>query len=300
MIFLKNTLVVILGPTGIGKTDFSIDIAKKLNCEIISADSRQIYKELKIGTAVPDASQLSEIKHHFIGTKFIHDYYSAGKNELEVIALLKKQFESKKYALLVGGSGMYIDAVCGGIDELPDIDNELRKNLCKKYDKDGIKSLRFELKRLDTEYYHKVDLNNSKRILKALEVCYQTGQTYSSFRKKKRKIRDFNILKIGLNCNREELYDRINLRAEKMLEAGLLEEVRSFIDFKKLNALNTVGYKEFFPYFDGEYSLEEAIRLLKRNTRRYAKRQITWYKRDEEINWFDINDKEKIIKFIEK
>lgn len=297
---MNKTLVVILGPTGTGKTDLSIEITRLLNTVIISSDSRQIYKELNIGTAVPSAEQLLAVKHFMIQNKSIFDYYSAGKYELEVLDILNNIFKEKNTAVLVGGSGMYIDAVCQGIDYLPDIIPELRKNLIKKHETEGIESLRFDLKKLDPEYYKIVDLQNGKRILKALEICLQTGKTYTSFRKNIAKKRNFNIIKIGIKREREELYRRINLRVDKMIETGLLEEALKFLPHKKLNSLNTVGYKELFPYFEKKYPLEEAIRLIKRNSRRYAKRQITWFKRDKKINWFYPKDKENIFKLLKK
>lgn len=297
---MKNTLIVISGPTGIGKTDLSINIAKMLNTVIVSADSRQIYKELKIGTAVPDDNQLTAVKHYMIQNKSIFDYYSAGRYELEVIDILKEEFKNRKTVLLVGGSGLYIDAVCKGIDVLPDIDQGIRKNLCKRYDTEGIESLRFDLKRLDPEHYEKVDLNNSKRILKALEICQQTGKTYTSFLKNNDKKRPFKILKIGLERNRAELYSRIDKRVDMMIESGLIEEALQFAKHSDLNSLNTVGYKELFPYFNDEYPLERAIELIKRNSRRYAKRQITWFKRDNDITYFNPEDEENIKNFINK
>ena len=295
---MKKNLIVILGPTGIGKTDLSINIAKMLETVIISSDSRQLYKELKIGTAVPTEEQLNAVKHYMIGNKSIFDYYSAGKYELEVLEILKTIFKTKDNALLVGGSGMYIDAICKGIDDLPDIKQDIRKDLCKRYDSEGIESLRFDLKRLDPEFYNIVDLRNSKRILKALEVCIQTGKTYSSFRTETKKARDFNIIKIGLNKDREELYQQIEKRVDIMFKDGLLDEAKGFLEHKDLNSLNTVGYKEIFPYFNNEYSLEEVIRLIKRNSRRYAKRQMTWFKKDEEINWFNPENEQEITEFI--
>lgn len=295
-----NTLIVIIGPTAIGKTDLSIYLAQKLDTEIISADSRQFYKELKIGTAVPDNAQLKAIKHHFIGNKTIHDYYNASSFEFEVIALLKELFLNKNRVIMTGGSGMYVDAVCKGIDDLPEIDMEIRNSLIKKFESEGIESLRFELKRLDPDYYALADLKNPKRLLKALEVSLQTGKPYSKFRTKTIKKRDFNILKIGLNLDRNQLYERIEKRVDKMIENGLIDEAKQFIEYKSLNALNTVGYKELFPYIEGEYTLERAIELIKRNTRRYAKRQLSWFNRDKEINWFKPDEKEKILDFILK
>ena len=297
---MNKTLIVILGATGTGKTDISIEIARQLDTAIISADSRQIYKELNIGTAVPTTEQLAAVKHFMIQNKSVYDYYSAGKYESEVLKILDNIFKEKDTALLVGGSGMYIDAVCKGIDELPDVVPELRENLIKKYETEGIESLRFDLRRLDPEYYEIVDLQNSKRILKALEICLQTGKTYTSFRKNIVKKRNFNIIKIGIERKREELYERINQRVDLMIKNGLVEEAKQFFPNENLNSLNTVGYKELFPYFNGDYPLEEAIRLIKRNSRRYAKRQITWFKRDKNINWINTDEslQNKILELI--
>ena len=289
-----KTLIVIAGPTGIGKTDLSIELARMLDTVIISSDSRQLYQELKIGTAAPTSKDLKKVKHYMVGNKSIYDYYSAGKYELEVLDILKDIFKDKDTVLLVGGSGMYIDAVCKGIDALPDADPEIRKQLTEKYEKEGIQSLRFDLKKLDPEQYKAVDLNNPKRILRAVEVCIQTGKTYTSFLTKPKKERDFNILKIGLERDRDELYVRINNRVDLMLEEGLIEEARQFHKDKHLNSLNTVGYKELFAFFDKEYGLEEAVRLIKRNSRRYAKRQMTWFKRDNDFRWFHPDDKQVI------
>jgi len=295
---LEKTLVVIIGPTGIGKTDLGVFLAQKLNTEIISADSRQFYKELKIGTAVPTEEELTAARHHFIGHLSIHDYYNASTFEFEVIDLLKEKFQLFEYMIMVGGSGMYIDAVCRGIDDLPEIDHEIRAQLEQKYQKEGIESLRFLLKKLDPEYYDFVDLRNPKRILKGLEICLMTGKTYTSFRTSIKKKRDFNILKIGLTMNREKLYQIIDRRVDKMVEKGLIEEAREFYQYRHLNSLNTVGYKELFAHFDGEYDLDKAIELIKRNSRRYAKRQLSWFNRDKEINWFEPNQKEEILEFI--
>ncbi len=294
----NKTLIVIVGPTGIGKTDLSIFLAQKLATEIISADSRQFFRELKIGTAVPDDEQLQEVKHHFIGNKSIQEYYNASSFEFEVIDLLKKLFKTKNQVIMVGGSGMYVDAVCKGIDDLPEIDMEIRKQLIKKLETEGIESLRFELKRLDPDYYAVADLKNPKRLLKALEITLQTGQPYSTFRTQSIKKRDFKILKIGLNIEREKLYERIEERVDKMIENGLVDEAQLFLPFKHLNSLNTVGYKELFPYMEGAYPLERAVELIKRNSRRYAKRQLSWFNRDKEINWFRPNEREKILEFI--
>ncbi len=267
-----NTLIVVLGPTGIGKTDLAIELAKKLDTEIISADSRQFYKELKIGTAPPSKLHLNEIKHHFIGNLSINNYYNASIFEISAIEVLKKLFKTKKTVILVGGSGMYIDAVCNGIDDLPEIDQEI--------------------------YYEIVDLKNHKRILKGLEICMMTGKTYTSYRKAIKKARDFNMIKIGLNMDRSQLYERIDKRVDSMIDSGLLEEAKEFYQYKNINALNTVGYKEIFDYLDGEYDLNKAIELIKRNSRRYAKRQLSWFMRDKEINWFEPSEYLQILNFI--
>lgn len=296
----KNSLIILLGPTGIGKTDLSISIAKHLGSEIISSDSRQIYNELRIGTAVPEPEQLSTVKHHFIGTESIHNYYNASMFEFAVIDLLNHMFKQHNTALMVGGSMMYIDAVCKGIDDLPTIDPEIRQKLMQKFENEGVESLRRDLKILDPEHYQTVDLKNPKRILKALEVTIQTGKPYSSFLTKSAKTREFNIIKIGLQRDRDELYERINLRVDKMVRDGLVEEAKQFHEFKHFNSLNTVGYKELFQHFDGEISLEKAIELIKRNSRHYAKRQISWFNRDKDITWFHPNQSDEIIGFIEK
>ncbi len=294
-----KTLVVLLGPTGIGKTDLSINLARAFNSVIVSSDSRQVYKELKIGTAVPTEEQLSAVKHHFIGNKSIHDYYNVSMYEVEVLELLEKLFEEHDTVFLVGGSGMYIDVVCQGIDDLPTVDQELRQEIYERFQTQGLDQLRSELKLLDPEFYNQVDLNNGKRILKALEVCYQTGKPYSSFRTGEKKERPFNIVKVGLERDREELYERINLRVDLMVEEGLLDEVRTVHQFKHLNSLNTVGYKELFAAFDGEYDIETGIDLIKRNSRRYAKRQMTWFKRDESTAWFHPEREQQIVGYLQ-
>jgi tRNA dimethylallyltransferase len=291
-------LFILLGPTAVGKTDVSIELAQYLHTDIISADSRQLYRELKIGTAVPTSEQLEMVKHYFIGNKSIREHYNAGMYELEVIELLSQLHQEQPNVLMVGGSGLYIDAVCKGIDDLPTVDLELRDDLVKRWKKFGIENVRFELKKLDPDYYGIVDLRNPQRILKALEVCLMTGKTYSSFRKNKIKNRDFEIIKIGLNRDRGELHERINKRVDQMIEAGLVEEARQFLSFKDLNGLNTVGYKELFPYFEGNNSLETAIELIKRNSRQYARRQISWFNRDGDVQWFHPEEREKIKNFI--
>lgn len=294
-----NTLIVIVGPTAVGKTDLCVTLAQKLNTEIISADSRQIYREMKIGTAMPDNDTLQKAKHHFIGTKSIHEHYTAGMFELDVLDLLQKRFNRKQTMIITGGSGLYINAVCYGIDALPRADPEIRKQLTEKYEKEGIESLRNQLKLLDPEAYKTIDLKNPKRILKALEITLTTGKPYTSFLTRKKKTRPFQMLKIGLKRERNELYEKINKRVDQMLEQGLIEEARRLYPHKHLNPLNTVGYKELFDYFDGNISLEEATRLIKRNTRRYAKRQLTWFARDNEIEWFHPEEKDTILHYIQ-
>lgn len=297
---MDKSLIVIVGPTGIGKTDMAIAIAKHYNTEIISADSRQIYKELKIGTAVPDDNQLQEVRHHFIGNRSIFDYYNASMFEIEVLDTLNKLYNTYDSVVMTGGSGMYIDAVCNGIDDIPTVDQEIRQNLIDRLNTEGIESLRKELKIIDPDYYARVDLKNPKRILKALEISVMTGKPYSSFLTQPRKKRDFDIIKIGLTMDRDMLYERINKRVDQMIESGLIEEARSFHPPKNINALNTVGYKELFDYFDGNISLEKAIELIKRNTRHYARKQITWFMRDKEISWFEPSEIGKMIDKIER
>jgi len=294
----KKNLIVIIGPTAVGKTAISIEIAKSLNTEIISADSRQFYKELKIGTAAPTKEELQTVKHHFIGTLAITDYYSAYKYQEEVKELLSTLFHHHKHIVLTGGSGLYIDAVCNGIDEIPDPDQGIRQDVISIFETQGIEALRQRLKLVDPEYYNKVDLANPKRLIRALEICMQTGQTYSSLRKKQNKHRDFNIIKIGLTREREELYERINERVDAMIVNGMMEEVEKMYPYKNLNALNSVGYKELFDYLDGTLSLDEAINKIKVNTRRYAKKQLTWFGKDKEIRWFHPEEKDKIIEYI--
>ncbi len=295
-------LIVILGPTGVGKTDLSIKIAQRYNSEIISSDSRQMYREMRIGTAAPLAEQLETVKHHFIGNLSIYDYYNASKFEFEVIELLGKLHHHNDTALLVGGSTLYIDAVCKGIDDLPEIDQSIRNQLIDLWNQEGTPALLALLENCDSEYYKIVDKNNPKRILKALEIYRMTGKPYSEFRTNVRRDRPFKIITVGLTREREELYSRINQRVDMMISDGLVDEARIFhaINEKKaLNSLNTVGYKELFGFFSGEYSQEEAIRLIKRNSRRYAKRQLTWFKRDEAIRWFNPTQKNEIFDFID-
>lgn len=296
----KKTLAIILGPTGIGKTDLTIEIAKQLHTEIISCDSRQFFKELHIGTAVPSPKQLASVKHHLIGNKSIYDYYNSYLFEQDALAVLHNLFKIHDIVLMTGGSGMYIDAICNGIDLIPDIDVTLRDCINKRYVDEGIDSLRAELKVIDPEYYKNVDLKNPKRLIRAIEVYHQTGHPYSFYRKSVNKDRNFNILKVGLSRNREELYDRIDARVDIMIEEGLVDEAKQFHKEKHLNALNTVGYKEIFEYLDCEIDIDRAVSLIKRNTRHYAKKQISWFNRDETISWFNPDEIENVLNFISK
>lgn len=296
----SRTLLVIVGPTAIGKTDLAIELALRLGTEIISCDSRQIFREMSIGTARPSEKQLAEVKHHFIATISIMDYYNASMFEFSVLDLLAELFKRHKIVVMTGGSGLYADAVCKGIDDLPTIEPEIRANLLKRISFEGIMSLRQELLKIDPDYCRTADIQNPKRVLKALEVFYMTGQPYSRFLTKKNKTRDFKIVKIGLNRNRKELYDIIDRRVDLMIQNGLIDEVRSLYHSRNLNALNTVGYKELFDHFDGKHSLEKAVELIKRNTRRFAKRQLSWFARDKEIVWFHPDQKQEIWDFIKK
>ncbi len=296
---MKNILIVLLGPTCVGKTDVSIELAQYFNCEIISADSRQFYLEMKTGTAVPTDLQLSAVRHHLIRFISVKDYYSASLFERDVLKLLGDLYAGRNIVLMSGGSGMYIDAVCNGIDDIPDVDPSVREQYSRKYREEGIESLRATLKLLDPDYYAKVDLRNHKRITRALEICGTTGRPYSSFLTKKKNERDFGIIKIGLERDRNELYERINQRVDKMIREGLEDEARSLFDLRNLNALNTVGYKEFFDFFEGKISREKTIELIKRNTRRFAKRQITWWSKDGEIRWFQADEVKEIIGYSE-
>jgi tRNA dimethylallyltransferase len=297
---MRNFLIVLLGPTGVGKTDISINLAGRLGCEIISADSRQFFREMSVGTAVPSDFQLSAVKHHFIRFLSVDNYYSSSLFERDVLDLLPRLFASSRYALMAGGSGMYIDAVCDGIDDIPDTDQSLREKYIAMYDNQGITCLGSALKLLDPVHYSKVDLKNHKRIIRALEICETTGKPYSSFLKKTKRIRDFGIIKIGLEREREELYTKINSRVDQMVSLGLEEEARNMLVYRHLNALNSVGYREFFDYFDGKASKDHTIELIKRNSRRYAKRQMTWWARDKEITWFHPRQYDEILQHIQK
>lgn len=291
----QKLLVVIAGPTAVGKTSFAIEIAKRLGTEIISCDSRQFYKELSIGTAKPSEDELSSVTHHFIGNLSIHDNYNISTYENDVLTKLDELFEKKDIVVMVGGSGLYIDAVCYGIDDFPNVDENLRSQLKLDLKEKGISHLISMLKELDPEYYDIVDKQNPNRIMRAIEVCLMTGKKYSEQRKSPLKNRPFKILKFALNRDRPELFERIGLRVDQMLNEGLINEVKSFETYKELNSLNTVGYKEIFKYLNAEFSLELAVEKIKTNTRRYAKRQLTWLKRDGQYEWIKTNDLEKVL-----
>lgn len=293
-------LVVIAGPTAVGKTRVAIDVAKYFRAEIISCDGRQFYRETEIGTAKPDAQELSEVKHHFINSHSIHDEYDAGTFADDVDRLLPDLFQNHDIVVMTGGSGLYIQAVCDGFDEMPEVKDGIREELKLELEAKGLEVMLEELKEKDANYYNQVDRNNPQRVLRALEVIRSTGKPYSTFRTgEKTKVNDFNVLKVALKMDTEKLYGRINLRMDMMIEQGLFEEAESLKADQHLNALQTVGYREIFPYFDGEYDKEEAVRLLKRNSRRYAKRQMTWFRRDQEFNWFAAEQLPDILKFIE-
>ncbi len=296
----KPVLIVIAGPTASGKTGLAIELAKHFHTEIISADSRQFYREIPIGTAAPTAGQMQEVPHHFVGNLSITDNYNVSMYEKEVLALLDKKFGSHTVMIMAGGSGLYINAVCHGIDELPDPDPVLRKELNTLLEKNGLPALQKLLKQLDPEYFEKVDQNNPKRLLRAIEVCRQTGTKYSDLRQNQVVQRNFNILRIGLELPREVLNQRINQRTELMLQAGWLEEAKAVFPYRHLNALNTVGFKELFAYFDGKWTLDKAIEKIKTNTRRYAKRQMTWFRKDTDMHWVAADDRKNIISIIEK
>ncbi|MDR2065626.1 MAG: tRNA (adenosine(37)-N6)-dimethylallyltransferase MiaA [Prevotellaceae bacterium] len=289
-------LVVLLGATCVGKTDLSIRLAQYMQCPIISSDSRQIYREMTTGTAVPEKEQINAVQHYFIQSRSIFDDYTAGKFESDAIELIDNLFKQHEQLLMVGGSGLYIDAVCKGIDAIPATENWLRQSIIERYKNEGIESLRFELKRLDKEIYNQIDIKNPQRVMRALEVCLTSGKPYSKLKRNFAKTRNFDILKIGLQISRNELYGKINSRIDKMFEQGLLDEARQLYRYRDVNALKTVGYKEIFEYVDGKISLDEAINLIKRNTRRYAKRQISWFARYNDIHWFHPDDFEEIIK----
>lgn len=295
---MRNFLIVLLGPTGVGKTDVSLDIAQYYKSDIISADSRQFYREMKIGTAVPAESQLNAVPHHFIRFLSVKEYYSSSLFEKDVLKLLPELFLKNNVQLMSGGSCMYIDAVCDGIDDIPDVDPSVREKYMRLYAEEGTEGLRVALKLLDPEHYARVDLKNHKRIIRALEICETSGRPYSSFLKKQKRERDFTIIKIGLERTRDDLYGRINRRVDSMVEEGLEDEARKLYELRALNALNSVGYKEFFDMISGKTAKDKAVELIRRNTRRYAKRQITWWKKDKEIKWFDPEKTDVIWEYI--
>ncbi len=284
-----KTLLVLLGPTGVGKTEWSLSIAEELKCPVISADSRQIYRGLSIGTAAPTCEQMRRVPHHFVGILSPSDYYSASEFEREVLSLLDKLHREHPVVIMSGGSMMYIDAVCDGIDEIPNIDEKLRSDLQELYMREGLDPIRGKLKILDPVFYNEVDLKNPKRVIHALEVCLMTGRPYSSFRTRRRKKRSFRIIKVGLTRDRAELYDRINRRVDRMVADGLVEEVKGFFPMRHLNALNTVGYKELFAHFEGECALEFAIDKIKQHSRNYARKQLSWFRRDKGIHWINLS-----------
>ena len=281
-----------------GKTALTIGLARRYGIPILNADSRQIYRELKIGTAAPTAEQLALAHHYFVGTKSIHDYYNASMYEQDVLECLEVQ--PSEINILSGGSMMYIDAVCNGIDDIPTVRDDIREEMKRRYQEEGLEALCEDLKRLDPEHYAIVDRQNHRRVIHALEICYQTGKTYTSFRTQTRKERPFRIVKIGVNRDRDELYSRINQRVDDMMSAGLLDEVESLKAWRDNNALNTVGYKELFDYLDGRWPLDEAVERIKGNTRRYARKQLTWFKRDQEMTWFHPDQTDEIVEFIEE
>lgn len=295
-----NTLVVITGPTAVGKTDLCLDIAESYGIPIINADSRQIYSDMHIGTASPTEEQLRRVKHYFVGNLHLGDYYNASMFEQDVLHVLEKEFDGRNdhIALMTGGSMMYIDAVCHGIDDIPTITDDVRQWMKLRLDSEGLERLCEELRLMDPEYYAIVDRHNTRRVVHALEICHQTGNTFTSYRVRERKHRPFAIVKIALNREREVLYERINRRVDSMMAAGLEDEARRLLPYRHENALNTVGYKELFAYFDGIWPLDEAVERIKGNTRRYARKQLTWFKHDPAVRWFDTDDNKEIMTYI--
>ncbi len=294
-----NYLIIITGPTGIGKTNLSVKLAQKFNTEIISADSRQIYKEMSIGTAVPSPKELKLVRHHFIQNISIHEYYNVSRYENEAISVIGELHKKNKFVILTGGTGLYINAICKGIDLMPDPDPEIRQKLNRTFEKNGIISLQKQLQILDPEYYKSVDLNNPARLIRALEICIQTNRTYSSFRKTKDKVRNFKTIKIALNMKRELLYERINKRVISMVNEGLIKEAKLLYSHRNLTALKTVGYQELFDAFDGKHSIEEGVKYIQNSSRRYARKQISWIRRDSEYQWFNPKQIEEITHYIE-
>jgi len=294
-----KTLISIVGPTAIGKTALAIQLAQHFGTEIISADSRQFFKEMAIGTAKPNAAELAAAKHHFINSHAVTQLFSTGDFEVESLKTLEEIFQKHDLAIMVGGSGLYVNALINGLDEMPEIDLSIREKLNKQFEEEGLAVIQNQLAQLDPEYFAKVDQQNPQRMIRGLEVFLSTGQKLSSMLSATKKERPFNIIKIGLNTDRAVLYDRINRRVDQMIADGLVNEVKSLIPFKKYNALNTVGYSELFDYLGGKLSLEDAISAIKQNTRRFAKRQLTWFRRDEEMNWFEPDQSSEVINFVE-
>ena len=296
---MKKTLIVIAGPTAVGKTALSIELAKAYACPVISADSRQFYKEMSIGTAKPSVKEMQGIKHYFIDNISIHDAYNIGQFEREAIELIESLFKEHENLVLVGGSGLYINAILNGVDEFEEIPQEIRGQLIKDYNEKGLSFLQEELKQRDEVYYNQVDLNNPQRIMRALEVCIHNNKPYSTFRKKEKKTRSFDTINILINCEREVLYQRINKRVDQMMEQGLLEEVKTLYPHKQLNALNTVGYKELFDFMNSKCTIEESVNMIKQNSRRYAKRQLTWFNHQGDFESFEPTDLEKLKAYLD-
>jgi len=294
----KKILVVILGPTAAGKTRVAIDLARELGTEIISADSRQFFREMEIGTAKPDKQELLSVKHHFINSLSVEDNYNVGRFEEDALKILDSIFRESNTAIMAGGSGLYINAVCNGFDEMPETDEAIRSGITEKYKQEGITYLQNTLRELDEEHYNKADLKNPHRLIRAIEVCLTTGKKYSELREGKKQKRNFIPVKIGLHTAREKLYDRINARVDEMMGSGLLEEVKSLLKYKNRNALQTVGYKELFGHLEGKISLEKAVDQIKQNTRNFAKRQMTWFRKDQEIKWFEAGEIESMLDYI--
>ncbi|WP_255806990.1 tRNA (adenosine(37)-N6)-dimethylallyltransferase MiaA [Belliella alkalica] len=298
MVDFNRYLIVIVGPTAVGKTELCINLAKIFNTEIISCDSRQFFRETKLGTAKPTAGELAQVKHHFIDSLSIQDSYDVKSFEKDALVLLEDLHQKHKLVIMTGGSGMYVDAICNGFDDIPDINSAIRFEIISDYEKYGLEFLQNEVEKYDPFYFQQVDRQNPQRLMRALEVIKGTGKTFSSFRVKRKTKRPFQIIKIGLELDREVLYNRIDLRMDLMIESGLFEEAETLYPFRTLNALQTVGYTEIFGYLEGKYDKEEAVRLLKRNSRRYAKRQMTWFRKDEEIKWFYPNQEQMIHQYI--
>ncbi|MBR5531242.1 MAG: tRNA (adenosine(37)-N6)-dimethylallyltransferase MiaA [Bacteroidaceae bacterium] len=295
-----KTLITLQGPTGVGKTELSLRLAEFFDTCILNADSRQVYRDIPIGTAAPTEAERQRVPHHFVGMLALDDYYSAAQYESDVLQLLNDEvFPQKDMAILSGGSMMYVDAVCKGIDDIPTIDAETREMMRERYEREGLEPLAEELRLLDPDYYAECDIRNPKRVVHALEICYMTGRTYTSFRVRRKAYRPFRIIKVGLQREREELYDRINRRVDSMMQDGWLDEARRVLSFRHCNSLNTVGYKELFKYLDGEWELDFALEKIRRNTRVYSRKQMTWFRRDEEVRWFHPEDENGILDYLQ-